>query len=1228
MTRKDGPGDFSVEINPKKPKNTVIVSDTKRQTIEVSERGVAGPPGQTGTTGATGPTGSKGDTGNVGSTGPTGSVGPTGPTGLTGGVGPTGPQGLLGPTGAIGPVGPTGAVGPQGDLGPTGATGPTGTTGLTGDVGPTGPTGSVGPTGPQGDVGLIGATGPTGATGLTGDTGPTGPQGTSINLLGSVATVGNLPPSGNSQNDAYVVESTGDLYVWNGSSWVDVGQIVGPQGDPGPTGPTGAASTVEGPTGPTGATGPKGEDGIIGVDGATGPTGATGNTGPQGDTGPTGPTGSSGLTGSTGPTGPTGSTGATGDAGLTGATGPTGDTGPTGLTGDAGPTGPTGPTGATGDTGQQGPTGSTGATGDTGPTGATGLTGLTGDTGPTGPTGASGLTGDTGPTGPTGATGLTGDTGPIGPTGDTGPTGLTGDTGPTGPTGSTGEIGQQGPTGPTGSTGETGGIGPTGATGETGAVGSTGPTGSTGLTGDTGPTGPTGAVGETGGIGPTGPTGAKGDTGDAGAAGATGPTGATGLTGDVGPTGPTGAQGIQGIEGPTGPTGAQGDVGPTGAASTVTGPTGAIGPTGATGPMPTGAILNVDSISTPDFIQFDTTVVDPTTAEGKLQWDSDFGTLSFALDGGNTVVDIGFDNVAYCYNAEATTLNKGEAVYIFGGQGSQVSIKRASNAGDETSARTLGLVSETIASGASGYVVTYGVLKGVDTSAYALGDILHLGNTPGTLTTTKPVAPLHYVFVGVVIKVGTGGEIWVRPQNGYEIDELHNVYVTGPVNGDVLAYNSTSGLWENTQKVGPTGPTGPTGATGADSNVTGPTGPTGATGADSQVTGPTGPTGATGADSTVTGPTGPTGPIPLVVQTGTPSTTNVLWLDSDAISSNSSISSTVIDLKGDLIVGTAADTAARLGVGSNDTVLIADSVATEGLKWGKVGTNNIAAGISAGFNAGTASAPSFYANGDTNTGIYFPSADNISLTVGGTQRLSFTPTGAVLNRVDTVVEGGELILARASDGSTGWTIDAYGSSSTPDLRIFSSGAGPPMFTLLGSNATITSQPTYDNTASGSTMVVTSAGLIRRTSSSLKYKKDIEDLTDELVDNAVENLRPVWYRTINPEGDDKETWSHVGLIAEEVHLVEPRLVRYRTVKVDVDENGESATVPLDNPEPEDVDYGRLSVILLDAVQRLKAEVETLRNEISQLRVICVESHPEFQAWLAEGNTPEPWNSEEQ
>jgi hypothetical protein len=152
---------------------------------------------------------------------------------------------------------------------------------------------------------------------------------------------------------------------------------------------------------------------------------------------------------------------------------------------------------------------------------------------------------------------------------------------------------------------------------------------------------------------------------------------------------------------------------------------------------------------------------------------------------------------------------------------------------------------------------------------------------------------------------------------------------------------------------------------------------------------------------------------------------------------------------------------------------------------------------------------------------------------------------------------------------------------------------------ISANGTLTSQATYDNTAAGSTVVVTSAGLIRRTSSSIKYKKDVEDLNPVLVTNAVENLRPVWYRTKNSEGDDRPSWSHVGLIAEEAALVEPRLVRFRTVSVTEDEEGRRVETPLDTPEPEDVDYGRLAVLLLAEIKTQRKTIEELTKRIESL-----------------------------
>jgi hypothetical protein len=209
-----------------------------------------------------------------------------------------------------------------------------------------------------------------------------------------------------------------------------------------------------------------------------------------------------------------------------------------------------------------------------------------------------------------------------------------------------------------------------------------------------------------------------------------------------------------------------------------------------------GNLTSIDSVSSPDYIQFDTTYSAASTAAGKLQWDLDYGTLQFALAGGNVDLRLGQEQFVKCYNAESTTLTKGTVVYIYGAQGDQVAIKRANNSSDTTSSKTLGIVAESISASSSGYVITQGLIVGINTSAYSSGDILWLSSTDGQFTKTKPVAPEHLVFIGVVVKVNSSaGQVFVKPQNGYELDEIHNVSLTTPASGDFLKYNGT--LWVN-----------------------------------------------------------------------------------------------------------------------------------------------------------------------------------------------------------------------------------------------------------------------------------------------------------------------------------------------------------------------------------------------------------------------------------------------
>ncbi len=170
----------------------------------------------------------------------------------------------------------------------------------------------------------------------------------------------------------------------------------------------------------------------------------------------------------------------------------------------------------------------------------------------------------------------------------------------------------------------------------------------------------------------------------------------------------------------------------------------------------------------------------------------------------------------------------------------------------------------------------------------------------------------------------------------------------------------------------------------------------------------------------------------------------------------------------------------------------------------------------------------------------------------------------------------------------GAAIDTAGSATFLSLQA----EGVEGLQIAAVTGTLLSIPTYNNTATGSTVVITSTGAIRRTSSSIKYKKDVEDLDLSLATNAVDRLRPVYYRTKNPEGDDKAEWSHIGLIAEEVHEVEPRLVRYRTAAIVEGEDGNRVERELEVPEPEDVDYARLSVLLLAEIKQLRARVAAL------------------------------------
>ncbi len=191
-----------------------------------------------------------------------------------------------------------------------------------------------------------------------------------LNIIGELPSPSDLPVEGENIGDAYLIE--GDLWVWGGEEWTNVGNIQGPPGPQGPQGPEGPEG-LQGPPGPIGPQGLQGIQGLTGPQGLPGPPGSTGAPGAKGDKGDKGDPGNTGPQGLTGPQGIQGIKGDKGDKG------DQGDIGPTGIQGPEGPEGPEGPRGIQGLTGPVGPKGDKGDQGDIGPQGPQGPQGAPGN---------------------------------------------------------------------------------------------------------------------------------------------------------------------------------------------------------------------------------------------------------------------------------------------------------------------------------------------------------------------------------------------------------------------------------------------------------------------------------------------------------------------------------------------------------------------------------------------------------------------------------------------------------------------------------------------------------------------------------------------------------------------------------------------------------------------------------------------------------------------------------
>ena len=149
-------------------------------------------------------------------------------------------------------------------------------------------------------------------------------------------------------------------------------------------------------------------------------------------------------------------------------------------------------------------------------------------------------------------------------------------------------------------------------------------------------------------------------------------------------------------------------------------------------------------------------------------------------------------------NNTGASIAKGQAVYQTGSSGVTITVALADASIEATASQTLGLTQDAIANNATGYVIAVGELTGLNTSALTEGQMLWLSETAGGLTTTRPTQPAHGVVMGYCVKQGSGtsGILYVKVDNGLELNELHDVLISSPTNGQVLR-RASDGLWKN-----------------------------------------------------------------------------------------------------------------------------------------------------------------------------------------------------------------------------------------------------------------------------------------------------------------------------------------------------------------------------------------------------------------------------------------------
>jgi hypothetical protein len=202
-----------------------------------------------------------------------------------------------------------------------------------------------------------------------------------------------------------------------------------------------------------------------------------------------------------------------------------------------------------------------------------------------------------------------------------------------------------------------------------------------------------------------------------------------------------------------------------------------------------------------DRVGFSMTPTTPAGA-GEVVWNDTDKTLDIGL-GEGVVLQAGQEVQIRGLNNSGSTMLNGFAVYISGATGNRLVFSQIT-AAEVTADKTIAVLTQDILNNQSGQATAIGLVRDLDTSAFAEGSELWLSATvPGGLTNVKPPAPNNATRIGYVVRShATTGSIFVRIQILEAMTELHDVVITAPDDGDILEYDTDTSTWINVPNTG------------------------------------------------------------------------------------------------------------------------------------------------------------------------------------------------------------------------------------------------------------------------------------------------------------------------------------------------------------------------------------------------------------------------------------------